>query len=189
MPQPEVRLETPRLVIRELHRRDLPALVDYLTRNRAFHGPFEPVRSPEYFTVDFWRERFLADRRLVREGHSLRLFLFGKDEPERIIGLVAFNNIVRGAFESANLGYMLDETAEGKGLMTEALGAAIDYAFGPMNLHRLAAAYLVDNFRSARVLDRLAFSVEGTARQYLRINGRWQDHVLTALVNRSWRER
>jgi ribosomal-protein-alanine N-acetyltransferase len=70
--------------------------------------------------------------------------------------------------------------------MTEALGAVILYAFSDLRLHRLQANYLPRNERSARVLRRLGFVVEGVARDYLRIDGRWEDHVLTGLTNPDW---
>jgi len=72
--------------------------------------------------------------------------------------------------------------------MTEALGAAIAYAFGPLNLHRIQAAYRPENLRSGRVLERLGFVWEGLAPAYLRVNGQWADHVITALVNPNWKE-
>jgi ribosomal-protein-alanine N-acetyltransferase len=66
--------------------------------------------------------------------------------------------------------------------MTEALRAACAYAFSGMGLHRLQANHLPENLKSAAVLRRLGFAVEGYARDFLLINGRWRDHILTALV-------
>ena len=72
-------------------------------------------------------------------------------------------------------------------LMTEAVAAAIRYAFEDLRLHRVKAAYLPTNERSGRLLRRLGFVVEGYARDYLLIQGRWQDQVLVALINPDWR--
>jgi ribosomal-protein-alanine N-acetyltransferase len=66
--------------------------------------------------------------------------------------------------------------------MTEAVRAVCDYAFGPMGLHRIQANHLPDNHRSAAVLRRLGFTVEGLARELVLIEDRWRDHVLTALL-------
>jgi ribosomal-protein-alanine N-acetyltransferase len=71
--------------------------------------------------------------------------------------------------------------------MTEAVRAAVDFAFGTWGLHRVAANYMPRNTRSGAVLERCGFKVEGHAPAYLLINGRWEDHVLTAIINPSWR--
>jgi ribosomal-protein-alanine N-acetyltransferase len=87
------------------------------------------------------------------------------------------------------LGYGLDREAVGNGLMEEALRAVIELGFDELNLHRLMANYMPTNTRSARLLRKLGFVVEGHARDYLRLAGAWQDHVLTALTNDRWSER
>jgi len=90
---------------------------------------------------------------------------------------------VRGAFQACHLGYALTESAQGQGLMHEVLTAAIAHVFDVMLLHRIMANYRPENERSARLLARLGFEREGKARAYLKINGVWADHVLTALIN------
>jgi ribosomal-protein-alanine N-acetyltransferase len=93
---------------------------------------------------------------------------------------------VRGALHGATLGYGLSAQHQGQGYMTEAGQRLVAYAFDDLNLHRLMANYMPHNQRSANVLKRLGFAIEGIARDYLFINGQWQDHVLTSLVNPSW---
>jgi len=101
-----------------------------------------------------------------------------------VIGSIHFNQVQRGAFHSAMLGYSLDEAYVGQGLMTEALAAGIAEMFSPrVNLHRLQAAYRPENARSAAVLERLGFQFEGMARDYLYIDGAWRDHRITSLHN------
>jgi ribosomal-protein-alanine N-acetyltransferase len=144
--------------------------------------------------VAFWEEQL---RRSVQEAYqdqSLRLFLFkraagaGGPGPEGpVIGTVNLTQIARGPVQSCNLGYGLDEREQGQGLMVEALRAVIPHAFDGLNLHRIQASYMPENARSARVLEKLGFVVEGRARDYIRINGVWRDHVLTGLINPAWR--
>ena len=102
---------------------------------------------------------------------------------EQMIGACNFSGIIRGAFQACYLGYHIDEAHQGQGLMQEALEAGIGYMFDSQNLHRIMANYIPGNDRSARLLERLGFEREGYAKAYLNIAGRWQDHVLTALVN------
>jgi len=100
-----------------------------------------------------------------------------------VLGVCNFTQIARGTMQSCHLGYALAANHEGQGLMREALTAAIDYLFLELELHRIMAGYMPHNERSAGLLARLGFEIEGHARQYLRIDGKWQDHVLTALIN------
>ena len=72
--------------------------------------------------------------------------------------------------------------------MTAALQATIEYMFNELNIHRIMANYMPHNNASARVLEKLGFVIEGQARDYLRINGQWRDHILTSLTNHNWRE-
>jgi len=67
--------------------------------------------------------------------------------------------------------------------MHEVLIATIDYMFQSQSLHRIMANYMPHNHRSEKLLKRLGFTKEGIAKSYLKINGSWQDHVLTSLVN------
>lgn len=182
-----LQLETARLIVRELKLSDAPEVAAFFARERDFHDRFGPHRPPLYYTTPYWRKEIPGYRRLFREGKGLRLFLFLKTSSREPIGLVGISEVVRGAFHAGYLGYLLGQRHEGKGLMSEALGAVIKYAFDEWNLHRLMANYLPDNNRSAAVLKRHGFTIEGTARDYLHINGEWRDHVMTSLVNEKWR--
>jgi ribosomal-protein-alanine N-acetyltransferase len=108
--------------------------------------------------------------------------LVPRSDMSRIVGRVNFTQIVRGPFQSCMLGYAIDAECQGQGLMYEALQAALEHAFVVLRLHRVQANHLPENQRSARLLQRLGFRVEGLAREYLYINGAWRDHVLTALT-------
>jgi ribosomal-protein-alanine N-acetyltransferase len=96
---------------------------------------------------------------------------------------VSLSNIVRGVFQAAHLGYGIDHSLQGQGLMHEAVSEIIRFAFDDLRLHRLQANYQPHNQRSAALLQRLGFVEEGLARDYLYINGAWRDHVLTSLTN------
>lgn len=75
---------------------------------------------------------------------------------------------------------------EGKGFIFKALQRAILYMFEEHSLHRIMANYMTANKRSAKLLDRLGFEIEGYAKQYLYIQNKWEDHILTALTNENW---
>ena len=186
MSPPTLPLRTPRLVVRLAEEADAPAVARYFTLNRAFLEPWEPRRIEAFYTTQFWREQLRESQRDAAEERALRLFLFDRRDEGRVLGTAHFSGIMRGALYGCYLGYSVAESAQGKGLMREALAPAIAYLFESLNLHRVMANYQPHNRRSARLLRALGFAVEGYARDYLFINGEWTDHVLTSLLNPRW---
>ncbi|MQA90284.1 MAG: GNAT family N-acetyltransferase [Gemmatimonas sp.] len=182
-PTPSVHLETERTIVRLAIEEDVEAIVRYYTENREHLRPFDPERPPYFYLESFWRRQVKQNEDDYALDRSLRLFIYAGSEPNRVIGNIGFSNFVRGVGHYCTLGYSLDVDFQGKGLMSEALKATIDFAFRTLQMHRIEANYLPHNRRSGNVLRRLGFVVEGYSRDYLRINGRWEDHVRTALLH------
>ncbi len=184
--EPAPRLVTERLVLTVPGPADLERVLAFTVRNEEHFARFTPPPVDEPLDAVLRRRVGTADA-LDHSDRGLLLILASCDEPRGpVLGDVHFSNVVRGAFHACHLGYRLDHAAEGKGLMAEALRAAIGHAFEVMRLHRVMANYQPDNERSERLLARLGFVVEGYARDYLHIGGAWRDHVLTALTNPRW---
>lgn len=173
-------IATPRLTLQAANPSHARALQAYLVQNRVFLQPWEPTRGDEFFELDAIMLRLETMAEKTAGGEALHLLILRDDH---IIGTCNFSNIVRGAFQACHLGYALCESAQGQGLMHEALAAAIAHVFESMKLHRIMANYRPENTRSERLLTRLGFEREGEARAYLKINGVWADHVLTSLIN------
>lgn len=176
-------IETPRLTIGVAGPADAEDLRSYFERNRDHLSGWDPVRPDDFYTREFWdqrlaaqREEFLDDRSACFAGR-----LAGQSE---VVAIANLRNFVRGAFQACHLGYSVDARHEGRGVMSEMVGAVVDFAFDELHLHRVMANYLPENERSARLLERLGFEREGYARDYLQIGGSWRDHVLTARVRR-----
>jgi ribosomal-protein-alanine N-acetyltransferase len=182
-------LKTPRTVIRMAARRDLPTILSWYERNRDHLAPYEPVWPPDFLTVPFWERRIETAQDDFDQGRSARFFIFDRARPRQILGSVSLSQIVRGPFQACYLGYALGADAQGQGLMSEALTRVVRYAFDDLGLHRIMANYMPHNRRSGNVLRGLGFVVEGYARDYLQIAGRWEDHVLTSLSNPRWSAR
>jgi len=177
-------IETPRLVLRASDPAMSREVLAFVARNQAHFAPWDPPTPEGFFTVRGQRERLLKSRRAFAIGDAFRYWLTTHDEPSRIVGQAHIFAVSRGAFHSAMLGYQLDQQLQGSGLMHEALRALIDVMFAdPVRLHRLQAAHLPENLKSAAVLARLGFKPEGLAKHYLYINGQWRDHVINALLN------
>jgi ribosomal-protein-alanine N-acetyltransferase len=181
-------LSTQRLLVRMADYRDVAKIARYYLDNRAFLAPFEPIRPNEFFTEEFWRSQ--VERNLVEFNYqqSLKLFIFEQNHPKTIIGIINFTQFSRGPFYACAVGYSLAENKQGKGYMQEALSAAIKHIFEALNYHRIMANYMPRNQRSGNLLRKLGFVVEGYARDYLQINGKWEDHILTSLINSNWKE-
>jgi ribosomal-protein-alanine N-acetyltransferase len=176
-------IETERLSIRLAEPTDVPEIVSYYRENRAHLEPFKPAFEPALLDPAAWLDQVTSRHREFSMGESFRAFLFFRSSPRRILGNINLTLIVRGAAQSCVLGYNLARDAQGHGYMTEAVRAMVDFAFHNWGLHRVAACYMPRNERSAKVLERAGFEIEGRAPAYLCINGRWEDHVLTAITN------
>ena len=175
-------ISTKRLTILPLFHIKAQAILDYHTRNRDFLKPTSPSAVSDFFTEAYWQRRIWQARQ-DWENQKSALFVLTEKQGEAVIGSVNFNQMIKGVMQSCFLGYSLDQDFQSKGYMTEALTSLIEHIFADWELHRIQANYLPSNMASARVLEKLGFEKEGYAKNYLRINGQWQDHVLTAKIN------
>lgn len=180
-------LETERLLLRVPTPGDASAMAAFASDNRRHFDAWDPIRDESYFTTAHWRIALARTVESALAGTAIQFALFERTDVSGVVlGQCTFSGIVRGPFQAAYLGYGLDHRAVGKGLMLEALHAAIGFCFDELNLHRIMANYMPANVRSAKLLRRLGFVPEGYARDYLFLAGDWQDHVLTALTNDRW---
>ncbi|BAY92188.1 MULTISPECIES: GNAT family N-acetyltransferase [unclassified Tolypothrix] len=175
-----------RLLLRIGIQEDIPQILKYFTTNKDYLTPYYPKWANDFFTVKYWQYQVEGNLLEFINGHSLKLFIYPKSSLTDIIGTINFTNFVRGAAYFCYVGYSLSEDEQGKGYMTEALKAATNYVFQELNMHRIMANYMPHNQRSGNVLKKLGFVVEGYARDYLLINGQWQDHIMTSLTNPHW---
>ena len=155
---------------------DAARLTELVVANREFLAPFEPAREAPWFTVVGQSVvlRDALDRH--RRGDLVPLVIL--DDEGEVVGRINLNSIVRGAFQSASLGYWLAQEVNGRGWTSEAVAEAVRLAFDDLGLHRVEASTLLHNVASQRVLMRNGFEQYGTAPRYLQIAGRWQDHLL-----------
>ena len=154
-------------MIRRLAPDDAPELARLLVANRTFLAPVEPLHAEDFFSPDGQRARIEAAEHL-----------YAILERDVLVGTISLSNVVRGPFQSAHVGYWVDEMRNGRGLATRAVAELVDLSFTELGLHRLEAATLVDNGASRRVLEKNRFTRIGVAPRYLRVGGGWRDHVL-----------
>jgi [ribosomal protein S5]-alanine N-acetyltransferase len=173
-------LRQPGMRIRYAEPADAEEVAGFLVRNRTYFQPTEPTRSDEYFTTAGQRRRL---ERAARERDAGRSALFLIRLDGELVGRMNLGGIVRGAFQSANVGYAVDQKCAGRGIASAALRELIRRAFDELDLHRLQGETQTTNLASRRVLDRCGFEHYGTAHQYAKIEGSWQTIELYQLLN------
>lgn len=160
---------------------DAAPLARLVTVNRDYLAPWSPLQNDRYFTVDGQREILARDLAGHERGGMLPLVIL--DARRAVCGRINLNSIIRGAFQGASVGYWVSESHAGRGLATAAVADVIDIGFKELGLHRLEAATLFHNTPSQRVLARNGFRPFAISEAYLKIAGRWQDHILFQLLN------
>jgi [ribosomal protein S5]-alanine N-acetyltransferase len=122
-------------------------------------------------------------------GNDNREGFFVVTDTESVAGAINVNEIVRGSFRSAYLGYYAFEPFAGQGFLYQGLRAVISHCFSELGLHRLEANIQPENVRSAELVRSLGFGLEGFSPRYLKVCGRWRDHERWALLSDNWRHR
>jgi ribosomal-protein-alanine N-acetyltransferase len=149
--------------------------------SQTFLAPWEPTWAHDALSRGAFRRRLKLYRSEMRQGvtHS---FLYFRAADDELLGGITLSNLRRGVAQTATLGYWIGATHARHGYATEGLGAVLEYAFQRLGLHRVEAACLPGNEASRRLLLKSGFHEEGYAREYLRINGSWQDHQLFGIL-------
>ncbi|XEC96626.1 GNAT family N-acetyltransferase [Paenibacillus tarimensis] len=178
-----ITLYSQRLIMKILDESYAEQVLDFVLRNKGYLKEWEIHRDPQYYTINVQKQLLIDDRTNFDRGQLFKVWIYKIDDPNRIIGSISLNNIVRGAFQSCHLGYRIDQEEQRKGYMTEAIREMIFYAFNELKLHRIEANIMPRNKASMRLVEKLGFCNEGLARKYLKINGKWEDHIHMVLLN------
>ena len=146
-------------------------------QSRAFLTPWEPTWPADDLSRSAFRRRIRRYAEDLRADQSYA-FLIIRSADNRLVGGLTLANIRRGVAQAGSLGYWMGVPYVRQGYMTAAVRAIIPFAFATLRLHRLEAACIPTNMASIRLLENTGFVREGYARDYLCINGMWQDHLL-----------
>ena len=185
---PPFRLAGPRVILRTPEREDFDEWAMLRAESRGFLLPFEPSWPGDAVTRAGFRrrlQRYAIDWR-SDQGYS---FLLMRRVAPVLLGGISLSNVRRGVAETASLGYWIGERFARQGYMTDGLKLALAFAFDRLRLHRVEAACLPHNEASRRLLLKSGFREEGYAKEYLSIDGRWQDHLLFGLLASEWAQR
>jgi len=179
-----------RIVLRPLQAHDFSQWQEVRRRNADWLTKWEPARIPGQPDVVEDREAFgvrcsaRQRERQLSTGYGFGIFVEGQ-----FAGEINLSAIQRGPFQSAYVGYWIDEKHAGQSYTPEALVVLARFAFDDLRLHRLQISIIPRNSASRRVVEKLKIREEGVAERYLEINGVWEDHVRYAMTSEEWQER
>jgi len=177
---------TNRLLLRLPQVNEAAEISNFLQQENSHLAGWETFKGDDYLTENHWQLRIAIYREQFLHDISCCLILRDR-ETDVFMGMVDYTHIIRNCFESCFLGFKIGEAFQGKGYMTEAISASLSYVFNTLNLHRVAACYMPRNIASGRVLEKCKFQKEGFAPAYIDVNGVWEDHVLTSIINPRWK--
>lgn len=166
--------------LRPAEMRDFDEWATLRERSRSFLAAWEPIWPSDDLTRAAFRRRLRLHAEEMSRDEAYPFLVFRDDDV--LLGGVTIGQIRRGVAQTATLGYWMGAAHAGRGYMSRAVRASAAFVFASLRLHRLEAACLPHNTASMQLLTSVGFKQEGYARSYLRINGRWQDHILFALL-------
>lgn len=178
-----------RVILRTLSDADYDAWYEVRSRCRAWLVPWEP--RPRGGPLPAEDRGSFAARCSIRErerqlgtGYGFGLFYEG-----RFAGEITLSSIQRGPFQSAFIGYWVDQAFAGQRLVPEAVVLTLQFAFESIGLHRVEISIIPRNHASRRVVEKIGIRMEGIAERFLEIDGTWEDHARYAITAEEWHAR
>jgi len=157
-------------------------LLSYERENREMFSTFSPQRNDSYYTLANFQHHCEKQTVLYEQKRKLPL-VFSRKGGSAIVAQVYLSEITYGASYSAKLGYSTAEKWQRQGIGTEAVRSVVEYAFNKLKIHRIEATIMTRNHASLAFATSLGFVQEGKSREYLLLNGRWEDYYQLALLN------
>ncbi|MDQ6598220.1 N-acetyltransferase [Bacillus salipaludis] len=175
-------LKAQNIYIRLLTLNDGNDLLQLEKNNQEFFQIYTMKRSSDYYTIEFQKDLIKQKIEKANKDIEYNFGIFKIDNGE-LIGTIGLFRILRGPLQSAIVGYSLSKNQNGKGYATEALKLVLEYAFSTLKLHRIEAGVMPHNVGSIRVLEKAGFEKEGISKSNVKINGKWEDHQVLAIIN------
>ena len=165
---------TPPITFRSVTSKDRRELLALAASSRALHAPWiAPPMTPHMFKIYL--------RRTQRDDHEG--YVICRRDSDEIVGVINVNNVVKGSFLSASLGYYAAQAHAGQGFMRAGLMQVKEHLFSEVGLHRIEANIQPGNEASIALVRSCGFELEGLSRAFLFINGAWRDHQRWAAID------
>lgn len=197
---PVINIFGEKVLVRPIKESDLKSWQNVRGENQNYLQPYEPLWPSDCLTAEFFHSMYVQ---IAKDWNADRRYCFliftAKEDQEnntphrkpadqytKLIGGVNINNVQRGVTQCASFGYWLAENAQGNGYMTDALRGLLKFSFTVLKLNRINISCMPHNTPSINIARRLGFDEEGFAKKYIKINGKWEDHVLFGLTRDDW---
>jgi ribosomal-protein-alanine N-acetyltransferase len=175
---------TERLRLKVLDGGSAPSVLGFMLKNYDFFSYTIPLPAKDSINLEHILNSFWLEFDGMTRGNLLHFYLLEKNnENSPIIGDIYISDITELCVMSCCLGYKIDKDYQSKGLMKEALTAVIDFIYNELMLHKVNAYIMETNIASIELIKRLGFVLDGISRDYLNLNGRWEDHQIYSLIN------
>lgn len=178
--KPDYECHGQKVYLRKPRMEDFQQWRDLRCNSKAFLVPWEPTWSDDELLLSSYRKRMAHYSKLAYDDVAYPFFIFDRED-KTLLGAITLSNLRRGVAQMATLGYWIGAAHTNQGYMSDAIAAVITFTKDELDLHRLEASCLPRNASSMRLLEKSGFTREGFARDYLKINGQWEDHVLWGL--------
>ena len=182
---PPLRVDRPHVFIRPGQPKDWRSWAELREISREFLVPWEPTWPTDALTQPAFARRLRRQATEWRDDEAYSFLIFEQDS-EQVVGGIGLTNVRRGVAQMASMGYWAGRPYARRGYTSEAARLLLSFAFGQLGLHRVEAACLPSNRPSSGLLEKVGFLREGYARAYLRINDKWADHLLYAMLRDDW---
>lgn len=177
--------ETDRLILKVLKADDAENVLQFYLDNKELFEKYEPDRPDNFYTAAHQKAVLICEYNLTVKLSAVRFYVYRKEQPDKIIGTIGFRNITRSIYQTCEAGYKFDRNFQHQGYAFEALCMGIAVMFEDLKLHRIEANVMPENAPSIHLLESLGFTLEGTARSFALIHGKWRDHLRYSLISAS----
>ena len=164
--------------------KDWKEWVELRQKSRKFLQPWEPRWPKNYLTKDFFEQLVNHTHISIKNKTSYTFFIFHK-KSKTFMGGINLTNIKNELYKSITIGYWMGINFTGKGYMQDSIKNICEFCFNNLSLNRIEAACLPKNIASKKVLIKSGFVIEGYAKKYLEINGKFEDHILFAKLKKN----
>lgn len=173
--------ETERLSLEILGMNHCKEVLRFYEKNRSLFEVYEGSKPRNFYTTGYQSEILRMEYQMALKGQSIRFFVRLK-ETGQIIGTTSLQNIQPAPYKNAIIGYRFDGDFHHQGYALEAVSRIVQMGFTELDLKRIIAYVQRSNQPSLRLLSRLGFTYEGTARSFANIQGVWTDHDQFSLI-------
>ena len=171
-------IETERLLMRHIHVSDIEEIFILRSDPIINKNSLRPLITEKAEAFDFIKKI----EAMVEKNEGISWVICEKEVPEKVIGHIGIWRLMKEHYRG-EIGYLLHTDFQGKGMMTEALKASIDYGFNQLKLHSIEAHVSPLNQPSINILERNHFIREGYFKEDFFAKGKFHDSIVYSLIN------